>query len=167
MGCLYKITSPSEKAYIGITLGSFDERWKQHQKPAKPGRRSAIKDAISKHGAASMRCEVLVIADDAEYLAELERKAIVAFGTLAPNGYNLTGGGESASWHVDRELHKASMKEAMNRPEVKAKCIESAKKRVRTAEYKARISEGNRRAWEKKRANKHVQSTASAVLREI
>lgn len=42
-----------------------------------------------------MKLEVLVYADW-DYLVELERKAIQKFNTRAPNGYNLTDGGDGA-----------------------------------------------------------------------
>ena len=30
MGLIYKLTSPEKKSWIGQTIRSFDDRWKQH-----------------------------------------------------------------------------------------------------------------------------------------
>lgn len=134
-------------------MQAFETRIRQHFK-RKTGRRSALRCAVEKYGQDAFITEVLVYADSIEYLQELEKKAIVAFNSAVPNGYNLTGGGEEGFWNVDREIHRKAMKEAMNRPKVKAKCSASAKLRERTAEYKNRISEGNKRAWARIKAGK-------------
>lgn len=49
--------------------------------------------AIRKYG--TFEIKTLVVAD-IEYLKELEIKAIAAFGTLSPNGYNIGLGGDTS-----------------------------------------------------------------------
>ena len=91
MGCLYRIDFPNGKAYIGITMKTAEQRFKGHCNPANG---FAVHNALKKYGKSTAKLSTLVIADSWDYLRELEKKAIEAFNTLAPNGYNLTEGGE-------------------------------------------------------------------------
>lgn len=94
MGCMYMIESPSGKQYIGITSKSVQARWRMHKTHALRSAEGALQKAIQKYGADNMSVKVLVLADSYEYLKELEVKAIVAFNTKVPNGYNMTDGGD-------------------------------------------------------------------------
>ena len=93
MGCVYKLTSPSGKVYVGITRGSAENRFKVHAKEAASGK-SALAAAIRKYGASSFTLEVLERYENWEDLCEAEKKNIEDFGSLAPGGYNLTTGGD-------------------------------------------------------------------------
>lgn len=134
MGCLYQLTSPSGKSYIGITSKTLDERWKTHVMRTAEGRNQALQRAIRKYGADAFRRCVLVVADSWEYLCDLERKAIVAFETLSPDGYNLTAGGEG----VVGRIHT---------PEAAARMSEGQRRRIRTPEELQRAADGVRRYW--------------------
>jgi predicted GIY-YIG superfamily endonuclease len=94
MGYLYAIDSPSGKRYIGITADTLGSRWRAHRAHAKRSDEGALQKAIRKYGASAMRVKPLVIANDYEYLKELERKAIAAFRCKVPHGYNMTDGGD-------------------------------------------------------------------------
>lgn len=94
MGCLYKVISPSNKEYIGISLSSALHRWKEHKISALQGRNGALQRAIRKYGENSFKVSTLVISNDREYLCLLEKRAIKVFKTKTPFGYNLTDGGE-------------------------------------------------------------------------
>lgn len=93
MGCLYKLTSPSGKIYLGITTKTLDQRWKQHIKESRRSKNYTLHNAIRKYGAEAFIVKCLVIADDVAFLLDLEKKAIAAFGTKSPGGYNLVAGG--------------------------------------------------------------------------
>ena len=105
-GCLYMLTFPSGKSYIGITLKTLDRRLSLHRSHARKGRAGAIYSAIRKYGDHSFTARKLVITDDREYLCELERRAIKAFGTRPPYGYNLTDGGDGATGLIWTENHR-------------------------------------------------------------
>lgn len=95
MGTLYMLTSPAGKSYIGISSKTTEDRWAKHVEHALGKRESgALYAALRKYGHENFKLVTLVIADDWDYLCELERRAIAAFGTLAPAGYNMTLGGE-------------------------------------------------------------------------
>lgn len=73
------------------------------------GRPQVLQQAIRKYGADKFILQTLVVADDWSYLCELEERAIVAFNTRAPNGYNLTKGGEGARGIVHTEEARRNM----------------------------------------------------------
>lgn len=93
MGCLYAIRFPSGKQYIGVTKHSAELRLRQHVRYHVKNRDTVLSRAIKKYGTHACQMRVLVVADDTDYLKALEIKAIAAFGTLRPGGYNSTLGG--------------------------------------------------------------------------
>jgi hypothetical protein len=107
-GALYQLTFPNGKSYIGITAGKPALRFRRHLATAKwekqRGNR-AVCAAIRKHGMPVPH--ILAIADDWNYLTDIEKKAIIAFGTKAPGGYNLTDGGDGAHGVTRSEKERA------------------------------------------------------------
>lgn len=93
--CLYRLNFPNGKSYIGITKNSAEHRFRKHisVSESKTERSFLVHRAIVKYGAENVRVETLVIGDW-DYLAQLEVKAIEAFGTRLPNGYNIAAGGQ-------------------------------------------------------------------------
>ncbi len=94
MGHLYKLEFSNSKLYIGISTRSPDVRFKEHRMAALNNKASqAVCRAWRKHGEPKMT--VLAFVKDSE-LYETEKRAISAYATLTPNGYNLTLGGEGS-----------------------------------------------------------------------
>ena len=91
-GIVYKLTSPSGKSYIGISKYTIERRILWHK--SESSRCWAIKAALKKYGFAAFKKEVLHSNIPLESLPTLEMHEIAAHGTMAPNGYNLTRGGE-------------------------------------------------------------------------
>jgi len=154
MGCLYALTFPSGKKYIGITAGTLRRRLNLHRSHANRGRPGAVYNAIRKYGTNGFIAEILVRATDWDYLCELEKKAIKAFKTRAPYGYNLTDGGEGAQGQVYTPEQRKKMSEGRKgkgtgpRPdlrgwkhtaEAKAKISEAGKGRIFSEERRAKI----------------------------
>lgn len=108
MGVLYQLTFPSGKSYIGITTEKLTTRISRHLHAAKTGAHLALSRAIRKYGDIFDR-KILVIADDWKYLCELEKKAIEAYNTFKPNGYNLTKGGEGGFGLIHTDESKTKM----------------------------------------------------------
>lgn len=115
MGCLYKITSPNGKSYIGVTSGTADSRWKAHVSRTKEGRPQAINRAIAKYGADSFVIVTLVEHDDFARLLELEREYIILHKTKTPNGYNLTDGGEGVSGRIITDAQRDNISKAQRK----------------------------------------------------
>lgn len=88
---LYKITNlVNGKLYIGVT-NNPDKRKRQHLYEEKKNKNPLIKAAIAKYGVESLMFEVICIGNQ-EYIYDLERKAVEAYGSM-DHGYNLTPGG--------------------------------------------------------------------------
>lgn len=92
---LYKVTnSVNGKQYIGLTERTLAQRWERH---------CAVKNnmlmhkAIRKYGVSAFTIEELCQVATLAEAAILERKFIAEYGTLSPNGYNITPGGEGRS----------------------------------------------------------------------
>lgn len=115
MGCLYQLESPGGKRYIGISHKTAEKRWHAHQMRTREGRNNALQQAIRKYGAASFKVATLAIADNWDYLCDLEKKAIKAFGTKSPNGYNLTEGGEGVVGNIVSNDTRARQSAAQRR----------------------------------------------------
>lgn len=98
MSCLYKISGPDERCYIGITSKTAEQRFKGHifESSRKIGSKY-LQNAILKYGKEAFSVKTLVISNDWDYLNDLEVKAIAAYGTIIPNGYNISPGGKQST----------------------------------------------------------------------
>lgn len=92
------------RVYIGQTTRHFTKRVKEHFWSANQVKNyeMVVSKAIKKYGKESFVCELLDnTARNQEELDALEQKYIKQFNSLVPNGYNVSGGGES--FHVPPE----------------------------------------------------------------
>lgn len=90
---IYLITNLiNGKKYVGQTIQSVKRRWDFHVCNA--GGCVALKSAIKKYGKENFKIESIYEASSLEELSKKESEYIVSYNTLAPNGYNLTTGGE-------------------------------------------------------------------------
>jgi group I intron endonuclease len=85
----------SGKQYIGQTINTPEERWKQHLKKAKKnplvGCR-ALWSAIAKHGKTAFSLSALVVCER-DVADDYEKMFIDIYGTKVPHGYNILDGG--------------------------------------------------------------------------
>jgi hypothetical protein len=132
---LYRITNlVNGKCYIGITKTSPQKRFAAHLTSARRGANTALHRAIRKYGEESFKLEQMVICEAGQYLKDLEVKAIAAYGTRSPNGYNLTAGGDGVVDGGPEVAEKIRKGRALNPP-------------ILTESGKKAISEGGVRAW--------------------
>ena len=115
MGCLYRIDFPNGRSYIGMTVCEPRKRFNEHRYQARIGGGMFVHAAMRKYGLEHVRFNVLVVADDRQYLEQLERSAISAFGTRFPHGYNLTDGGDGAPQGNQFQLGKKRSAESRMR----------------------------------------------------
>lgn len=88
---LYELSFPNGKRYVGIA-GCPERRMAQHWKDS--GRmRTPVQKAFRHFGKSAVKMTVLAVGNR-DYILDLEVKAIAAFGTRVPNGYNVSFGGE-------------------------------------------------------------------------
>lgn len=88
---VYKHTSPSGKAYIGIT-NDYDKRARNHRSHRSGCR--AFAAAIRRYGWDNFLHEILYDNLTETQARYREQQLINEHGTMSPNGYNLTAGGE-------------------------------------------------------------------------
>ena len=92
MSCLYKISfNDTNKVYIGITSRDVYKRFNEH---CKSTTKSLIANAIRKHGVENTTLTILLESNDYDELLLLEQVSILEHGSITPNGYNITKGGE-------------------------------------------------------------------------
>lgn len=95
--CIYKIQNNSTNLiYIGKTTVEVSKRWSAHLSSAKRSK-THIGRALHKYGKDAFTFEVIDIAENEQSLSVKESFYISYYGSLTPNGYNLTTGGEGAA----------------------------------------------------------------------
>jgi group I intron endonuclease len=185
---LYRLTSPSGKVYIGITKNAH-KRWQQHALAADRGSKITIHAAIRKYGFDNFKKEIL-LTSTFSYVKEMEVKAVAAFNCIAPNGYNLTKGGDGIVGFKHSDKTKTLISTALIGHSVSDKTKESLSKslkgkKIHTEDSKRKISayqlgrpksqemrerlssstKGKRRAHITDEFLKTIQAKAAAALR--
>lgn len=148
MGELYKLDFPNGKSYIGITKKTAAKRFKGHSQAARLGCRSPLYNAWRKHGEPTLMI-LAVLEDDDLHAAEI--RAIKAFGTLLPGGYNATRGGDLNPMELEENRMKVSAsKKGENNPmkNEEFKTIRDKKRNewLKTAEAKQKMSDATKNA---------------------
>ncbi len=87
---IYKLTSPSGRAYVGFTSQDVAERWRQHVSRSRRNVKHPLCAAIIKHGADAFVVETLASYENLEDALRAEIDAIAYLETP----YNLSAGGE-------------------------------------------------------------------------
>lgn len=95
-GCIYRLTAPEGKCYIGQTIQDPRKRWSKHktlaEKNATEGCCPALSNAIRKYGWDNFTKEILLTCDVKE-LDMHEIRLIREYKAESPHGYNLSSGG--------------------------------------------------------------------------
>jgi group I intron endonuclease len=114
MTTIYKITNlVNSKSYIGLTTRDIKYRFQEHGKPSR-GKVSAITKAIQKYGKENFKFEIIWKTTNASFM---EQYFIRLHNTIAPNGYNLTYGGEKPEFTIE-ECQKRSERRKRQSPPV-------------------------------------------------
>jgi len=92
-GIVYKATSPSGKAYIGITITTLKERIRTHLRSVNKGSKNPFHEAIRKYKLKNIKWEIIDRTKTWDELCKLETRYIKLYDSYN-NGYNLTLGGE-------------------------------------------------------------------------
>ena len=114
MYTIYKLTSPSNKVYIGWTSRPLKKRLQDHMSEVRRGYQRPIQKALRKYPLEQWIQEVLI--ETTDYSASLsdEVKYISEHDSTDPSkGYNISTGGEHGAIGVKRsDEYKANMREA-------------------------------------------------------
>ena len=182
MGFIYKITNMlTHKCYIGETKKNNPYlRWNEHQSKIEKGIGCpALQDAVKKYGISNFKFEVLIICFD-EDRYKFEKEYIQKYNSIAPNGYNLTKGGEGGGFHGKKhtpetlEKIKLSLKQHyIDNPNEKELISKRQKQIMNTPEMKLKISEGlkNSEKWKNSIKNnnnrKHTEETKNKIKESV
>ena len=142
MACLYMITAPSGRSYIGYSSRDAESRFSEHVGNSKASRTNSILHAaIRKHGADKMQLRTLLVGSE-DYCFGLEDSAIKAFCTMMPNGYNMIGGGVGLASMPESVVRRRAntLKATMARPEQKQKRREMLANRYSQTSAASKIS---------------------------
>jgi group I intron endonuclease len=90
--------------YIGITKNTR-KRWLEHSHAARCGSKCVLHKAICKYGFDSFKKEIL-LTSTFSYVKDLEVKAIAAYSTMVPAGYNMTAGGDGTVGYIFTDKDK-------------------------------------------------------------
>lgn len=149
MYILYKLVFASGKAYIGQTARNMNVRIAQHKRSVKSGSELPVHCAWRKYGAPSV-CVVAEFETQDE-LHAAEKAAIIAVGTLAPQGYNVSYGGDSAPSKNPEVAAKIAAKASGRKFEDTSSWSEAAVKLWQDAEYRKKVSDGLKASWDENR----------------
>lgn len=107
MGYIYCITNVlNSKRYVGKTLQSIQERFKEHCIDSHKERceRRPLYDAMNKYGVENFIVEELEVVEDDTLLDEREIYWIQELQTYGSNGYNATKGGDGKVLYNHKEI---------------------------------------------------------------
>lgn len=145
MHILYKLVFASGKAYIGQTVRSMNTRIAQHRQATKNGSLLPVHCAWRKYG----EPEVLVIAefDTHDELHAAEKSAIIAVGTLVPNGYNVSYGGDTAPSKNPQVANKIAQKAEGRKYDDTEPWSQALRQRWQDPEYRQIMSSSLKASW--------------------
>jgi len=144
MGIIYVLTNKiNGKQYVGQTIRPFNNRLQEHLYMAnKEKPKTIITKAIKKYGIDSFNTETHDVMNCC--LSDVEKVMIKTLNTKAPNGYNITDGGEGTYGfhHTEESKKKMSIsKSGINcSKETRKKLAKASRGKVMLEETKRKIS---------------------------
>ena len=110
MAIVYQVLFKNGKRYIGISSNTLITRKSEHYSRVKSGSKLAIHNALRKHEEADWS----ILYSDIEYedAKSKEIELIETLSTFAPNGYNLTKGGDGFVGMVFSDEYRQKLSKA-------------------------------------------------------
>ena len=168
MGCIYLATNTKNgKKYVGKSVYCMEVRKTDHIKKALNDSKFALHLAIKKYGQDMFIWETLAESESNEELSSLEMFYIQHHGSVTPNGYNMTMGGDGVTLTAEQRQRKSDNRKALQEKDplryelartvtnrltdeqkaIKAeKCRQRALEQFKDPEKYARFLEGTRKA---------------------
>lgn len=154
--CVYLITFPNGKAYVGIT-NNVKRRIAQHKKCSKKDTKIKFYLALKKYGMENCKIEVIEKNLTKQQACQKEID-LIKEKDLINNGYNTTNGGNVSPILNPDVLEK--MKQTKNSKEFKEKISKKMKFVFNNQEHRDKISASFKKLWSEKR-----EKMMEAVLR--
>lgn len=151
---VYRMTNRmTRQSYIGTTTQALHYRMSNHRANAERGVNYPLCEAIRTFGWEAFDVEVIARCVTKEEMHAKEEQAIALFGTMTPNGYNLTANGRRGPVS---EATKAKMSQR----------LKGRKPVRRSAEAQERINEAHRGAKNKRARAIRYRGTIYSTIRE-
>lgn len=148
---LYQLTFSNGKVYIGQTVRSMNVRMAQHRTAANRGSNLPVHNAWRKYGEPSV--SILLECECADELHQAEIDAIRDSGSLVPNGYNLSLGGDTAPSKSPEVVAKIAAKARGRKIADTTAVSEAMRQKWQSDEYRQKVSDGLKASWtDEKRA---------------
>jgi hypothetical protein len=93
LGIVYLIREKGKPRYVGQTFQTLSKRWESHKEDAKHKKKTPLHVAMSSH-LQDFSVQEIERANSPETLDLFEKYWICKFNTQAPDGYNVTKGGQ-------------------------------------------------------------------------
>ena len=159
---IYRITNNlNGKTYVGQTQRTLEERMRYHLKED-----LYVDRAIKKHGIENFTVDVLEQCATLDELNEQEKYWIATLNTKAPNGYNLTDGGNGVAGfsHTEESRIKISqsMKEFCKNPDARARLAALAQQNAADSEKRAEMSKKLKEIYE----DQEIRDRIGAAVKE-
>ena len=106
---VYLVTNTvNGKRYVGQTVRTLKQRWKEHIRDSKDISKTHFHNAIRKYGPENFLLKTLVWCKNTDEMDTKEKHYISSMKTLRPDGYNLTTGGDGSFGykHTEKSLRK-------------------------------------------------------------
>ena len=136
MGYIYCITNlVNQKKYVGKTIYSVTERFKEHCRDSKRERceKRPLYDAMNKYGIENFKVECLEEVDDSTVLSDREIYWINELQTYGSKGYNATKGGDGKIlFDYDKIIETYALGGTMTECAAKMHCSVDTVKKVLT-----------------------------------
>lgn len=149
MYIIYKLLFASGKAYIGQTVRTMNTRIAQHKRSVRSGSLLPAHCAWRKYGEPAIT--VVAEFDTQEELHAAEKEAIIALGTLAPQGYNVAYGGETAPSKNPDVAAKIAAKATGRKFLDTTAWSDATSKLWQNDEYRLKVSDGLKASWNDQR----------------
>lgn len=158
---IYTLTCQG-KTYVGQTCCTKN-RFKKHRSKSSIECRY-IRAIIDKHGWSSVTVSIIETELTKKEADDAEEYYIYTFDTLAPNGYNLTTGGNSTVMSEEtRKCWEETMEQLRNDPEYKEKHLEGIRKINEDPEFIEKRKDGITKYWEDEE-NRNKESERRKIL---
>lgn len=173
-------SSETKKKYVGVTTKGYLNRFNNHIWHSRKTRRScrALYSAMNKYGQENFSVRLLQTANSFDEMQKLETKYIKEIGTLYPDGYNLTTGGDAGimcdstkSMMSSRlkgvplsDKNKEGLVKAWADESIRAKRVKAIKESMNRPEVRKQASERQKGV---KKSPRHIEAIRKARARPI
>lgn len=163
---IYKITSPSEKIYIGQSV-DIENRWKFYKTLNCKGQTKLYR-SFFKYGVENHKFEIISLCYE-EQLNEFERDFQDAYDVIGPNGLNcklVTSKDKSGRMSEDTKK-KISISNSNPSQETRNKIAEASRNRIWTKESKEKLSKSLKDLYENGHVSHLIGRTVSDEVKKL